>query len=90
MNKADLVNAVANDSGLSKVEATRVLEGFVNAASDELTDGGKITLVGFGTFSVVVRAARVARNPRTNQEIDIPAKKVVKFKASQVLTDSLN
>lgn len=90
MNKSDMVNAIAAGGGLTKVEAGKALAGIVDSATAELVDGGKITLVGFGTFSVVVRAARIARNPRTNQEIEVPTKRVVKFKASQVVTEALN
>lgn len=81
MNKAELVSAIAEKSGLTQVDAKKALEAFVGVTGTTLKKGDKVTLVGFGTFSVVQRAARKGRNPQTKKEIKIPAKKVVKFKA---------
>ena len=80
MNKTELIDAIAEKSGLSKVDSKKALEAFVESVSGELKSGGKIALIGFGTFSVSERSARKGINPRTKVEIKIPAKKVVKFK----------
>lgn len=80
MNKTELIDAIAEKSGLSKVDSKKALEAFVESVSGELKSGGKIALVGFGTFSVSERSARKGINPRTKAAIKIPAKKVVKFK----------
>lgn len=90
MNKAELIDAMANESGLSKVDAKKALDGFVSAVTNALKSNDKISLVGFGSFSVSERAARVGRNPRTKEEIQIAAKNVVKFKAGSELADSVN
>lgn len=87
MNKTELINAIAEKSGLSKVDSKKALEAFVDSVSDELKSGGKIALVGFGTFSVAEKSARKGINPRTKQPIQIAAKKVVKFKAGAELSD---
>lgn len=89
MNKAELIDAIAGESKLSKVDAGRALEGFTNATSKALKKGDKITLVGFGTFSVGKRAARTGRNPQTGAAIKIAAKKVVKFKAGAELKNKV-
>lgn len=81
MNKAELIDAMAASADLSKADAKKALDAFVGATSDALKGGDRVALVGFGSFSVSTRAARVGRNPQTGKEIDIPAKKVVKFKA---------
>lgn len=80
MNKTELIDAIAEKSGLSKVDSKKALEAFVESVSGELKSGGKIALVGFGTFSISERSARKGINPRTKAAISIPAKKVVKFK----------
>ncbi|MCL1944055.1 MAG: HU family DNA-binding protein [Candidatus Azobacteroides sp.] len=80
MNKAELISAVAEKSGLSKADSKRALDAFVGCVADTLKSGDKVILVGFGTFSVVDRAAREGVNPTTKQKIKIPAKKVTKFK----------
>lgn len=79
MNKADLIGAIASETKLSKANAKKALESFLKVTSSTLKKGDKITLVGFGTFSVAKRAARTARNPRTGREIKVPARKVAKF-----------
>ena len=86
MNKSELINAMAAESGLSKVDSKNALEAFINAVGKAMKAGEKVSLVGFGTFSVSERAARTGINPSTKQTIEIPAKKVVKFKPGTELT----
>lgn len=81
MNKTDLVAAVAAQAGLTKVQAQKAVEAIVDAIAGALKGGDKVQLVGFGTFSVVEKAAREGVNPATGAKIQIPAKKVAKFKA---------
>ena len=83
MNKGDLINKVSNDANLSKAQAGKVLDSVLNTVVKSLKKGDKVTLVGFGTWSVAKRSARVGRNPQTGAAIKIPAKKVVKFKAGK-------
>ena len=80
MNKSELISAIAAESGLSKTDSKKALDGFIAAVSAELKKGGKVALVGFGTYSVSEKSARTGINPRTKQPIKIEAKKVVKFK----------
>jgi len=87
MNKTELINAIAEKSGLSKTDSKKALDAFIDSVSEELKKGGKIALVGFGTYSVSEKSARKGINPRTKAVIDIPAKKVVKFKAGAELAD---
>ena len=86
MNKSELVSAVAQKSQLSKVDAKKALDAVLESIGEELKNDGKVVLVGFGTFSVTERSARKGINPRTKEPIDIPAKKVVKFKAGSELS----
>jgi DNA-binding protein HU-beta len=81
MNKQDLIDAMAKAAGVTKVQAQAGLDAFMSSTQSALKKGDKVILVGFGTFSVTKRAARKGRNPQTGKEINIPAKKVVKFKA---------
>ena len=90
MNKADLIAKIAEDAGIAKTQASAALDSFVEAITKTLKKGDKVTLVGFGTFSVSKRAARTGRNPQTGKEIKIAAKKVVKFKAGTELASSVN
>ena len=90
MNKADLINAIAAEAGLSKVDAKKALEAVVANISKALAAGDKVGLVGFGTFSVADRAARPGINPATKQPITIAAKKVAKFKAGAELSAAIN
>jgi DNA-binding protein HU-beta len=90
MNKGDLINKVAENANLSKSQATDALNAVLGAVGEALKGGDKVTLVGFGTFSVSHRAERTGRNPQTNESIIIPAKNVVKFKPGKELTDSVN
>ena len=90
MNKADLVNAIAKETGLSKVKSGEALDAFVTAVSESLKNGDKVTLVGFGTFTTSQREARKGRNPKTGEVINIPSKRVAKFKAGSELSKSVN
>jgi len=90
MNKAELINAIAAEAGLSKADAKKALEAVVKSISDALAEGDKISLIGFGTFSVAERAARPGINPATKQAIQIAAKKVAKFKAGAELAAAIN
>ncbi len=85
MNKAELIDAMAAESKLTKVDVKKALDAFVNATTKSLKKGDRVALVGFGSFSVAKRAARKGRNPQTGKEIKIAAKKVVKFKAGNDL-----
>ena len=87
MNKTECINAVAEKSGLSKVDAKKAVEAFVETVSSELKEGGKVALLGFGSFSVAEKSARKGVNPKTKQPIEIPARKSVKFKAGAELTE---
>ena len=89
MTKADLVGKIASEAGISKAQAEKAVDGFVSAVSDALATGDKITLVGFGTFTIGERAQREGRNPRTGEKIKIPASKVVKFKAGKTLSEKV-
>ncbi|MDR1372057.1 MAG: HU family DNA-binding protein [Dysgonamonadaceae bacterium] len=80
MNKTELIDAIATASGLTKVDSKKALDGYLAAVKAELEKGGKVTLVGFGTYSVVQKKARTGINPKTKAPIKIEAKKVVKFK----------
>ena len=86
MNKAQLVEAMASESKLTKADAKKALDAFVVATSKALKKGERVALVGFGSFSIAKRAARKGRNPQTGKEIKISAKKVVKFKAGAELS----
>jgi len=88
MNKTQLIDAMAAEAGLSKADAKKALEAFVNATTGALKSGDKVALVGFGSFSVNERSARTGRNPQTGATINIPAKKVVKFKAGSELSNT--
>ena len=85
MNKTQLIDAIAAEAGLSKVQAKKALEAFVSVTGKTLKAGEKIALVGFGSFGVTEKPARTGRNPRTGATIEIAAKKVVKFKTGAEL-----
>ena len=89
MNKAQLIDAMAAGAGLTKADAKKALDAFVSATTDALKSDDRVTLIGFGSFSVSKRSARTGRNPQTGKEIKIAAKKVVKFKAGAELSDSV-
>ncbi len=90
MNKVELVAAVAAQAGLSKKDAEKAVKAFTETVSAELAKGGKVQLVGFGTFEVSERAAREGRNPLTKEKITIAASKTPKFKAGKALKDMVN
>ncbi|HEV7231106.1 MAG TPA: HU family DNA-binding protein [Bacteroidia bacterium] len=90
MNKAELIDAIASDAKISKADAGRAVDGFVNATTKALKKGDRVALVGFGSFSVAKRNARTGRNPQTGKTIQIKAKKVAKFKAGAELAKAVN
>ncbi len=90
MNKGDLISTVAESAGISKAQATQALNTTLNAIGAALKEGDKVTLIGFGTFSVTHRAERQGRNPRTGETITIAGKNLVKFKPGKELADSVN
>jgi len=83
MNKGDLINQIIEDASISKAEATEALNSVLGSIEKTLKKDDKVTLIGFGTFSISKRAARMGRNPQTGAEIKIKAKKVIKFKAGR-------
>jgi len=85
MNKNDLIEVIATAADISKKEAELALNGFVDAVNNAMTGGESVILTGFGTFSTKARAARTGRNPQTGKTIQIPAKKVVKFKPGKTM-----
>ena len=90
MNKTELVAAMAEQAEVSKKDAEKVLKAFTDVVTEELKKGGKIQLVGFGTFEVSERAAREGRNPQTGKSMTIAASKAPRFKAGKALKDALN
>jgi len=90
MNKSDLIESMAANAGISKAAAGKALDAMMKSITGELMTGGRVSLVGFGSFSVSARAARDGRNPQTGATIKIPARKVVKFKAGSELKESVN
>ena len=90
MNKTELIAAVAEKAELSKKDAEKAVKAFTDVVSEELVNGGKIQLVGFGTFEVSERAAREGRNPKSGEVMNIPASKTPKFKAGKALKDMVN
>ncbi len=90
MNKGDLINKIANDADITKAQAAEALTAVINGIGGTLKAGDKVTLVGFGTFSISRREARTGRNPQTGKSIQIAAKNVVKFKPGKELADDVN
>lgn len=90
VNKTELIEHIAKNADISKAAATRALESTIGAVKTTLKKGGSVSLVGFGTFAVTRRAARVGRNPRTGDAIKIKAAKVPKFRPGKALKDALN
>lgn len=90
MNKKELIESIADAADISKAAAEKALNGTLAAIAESLKNGDKVTLVGFGTFSVSTRDARQGRNPQTGKTIDIPARKVAKFKAGSKLSEAIN
>ena len=80
MNKAELIDAMAEEANMSKVDAKKALDAFTNSIANAMNNGDKVALIGFGSFEVATRAARTGRNPRSGDTIEIAAKKVIKFK----------
>lgn len=90
MNKAELIDAVADSADISKAAASRAVDGMIAAVTGALQNGDQVAMVGFGTFSVKDRAARTGRNPRTGEAIQIKASKNPVFKAGKALKDAVN
>ena len=90
MNKQQLVEAMASNAELTKVDAEKALKAFIEVVTEEMKNGGKVQLVGFGTFEVSERAERMGRNPKTNEPMVIKASKAPKFKAGKALKDTVN
>ena len=90
MNKSDLIDAMAEDAGVTRAAAKKALESFLGNVQGSLKNGNRVSLVGFGSWSVTRRAAREGRNPQTGKTIQIAAKNVVKFKAGSDLQTSVN
>ena len=90
MNRTELISAMSEKSELTKVDTEKALKAFIDTVTEELKNGGKVQLVGFGTFEVSKRAAREGRNPQTGKTMSIPASKAPKFKAGKALKDSIN
>ena len=90
MTKGDLINKVAESASLSKADASKAVSVVLNSIQETLQDGGKVSLLGFGTFSTSQRNERMGRNPRTGESITIPAKTTIKFKAGKELSDAVN
>ena len=89
MNKVELVAAIAEKADLSKKDAEKALNAVLESVVAALAAGDKVSLVGFGAFEVKTRAARVGHNPRTNEQIEIPASKIPQFKAGKALKDAV-
>jgi len=90
MNKQELVSAIAEKAGITKADADRAINAFVETTKETLAKKESIQLIGFGTFSISERSARTGRNPQTGKEIQIAAKNVAKFKAGKALDESIN
>ena len=90
MNKAELINAVAASTGFSKKDAETVVSATLDAITAALQEGEKVQLVGFGSFEVKKRAARIGRNPKTKETIEIPASRVASFKVGKALKDAVS
>ena len=90
MNKSDLIDAMASKTGLTKVKSGEALDALLEAVTDSLKSGDSVSLIGFGVFKALERAARIGRNPKTGAEIKIAAKKSVSFVAGKSLKDSVN
>ena len=90
VNKSEMIDVIAEEAQISKAAASRAMDAVINAVTRSLANGEQVTLVGFGTFSVRERAARVGRNPQTGEAVQIKAAKVPGFKAGKALKDALN
>ena len=89
MNKTQLIDAIAAEAGLTKTDTKKAVDAFIKTTGEQLKEGEKIALVGFGTFSVSERSARVGRNPKTGEKIEVEKKRVVRFKAGSDLTNDI-
>ena len=90
MNKQDLINKMASEAGITKLAAKAALQAFEHGVTETLANGDTVQMVGFGTFSTAERSARTARNPKTGEAIQVPAKTAVKFKAGKGLAEAVN
>lgn len=90
MNKKDIVKKIADGAMISQVSAQQFIELFLDTISSALEAGEKVTLVGFGTFSISQRSARTMRNPQTGKNVEVPARKLVKFKAGKKIAEIVN
>jgi DNA-binding protein HU-beta len=90
MNKGELIETITGSAGLSRADATKAVDAVLGSVTSTLAGGGRVSLVGFGTFSVKARAARMGRNPRTGEAIQIKASNVPGFKAGKALKDAVN
>lgn len=90
MNKTELISAMSENANMTKVDVEKALKAFIDTVTEELKNGGKVQLVGFGTFEVAERAERQGRNPKTGETITIPASKSPKFKAGKALKNIVN
>jgi DNA-binding protein HU-beta len=90
MNKGELIDSVAASAGMSRADATKAVDAVLESVTSTLSSGGSVSLVGFGTFGVKARAARMGRNPRTGEAIQIKASNVPGFKAGKALKDAVN
>lgn len=90
MNKTELIATIADRAEMNKVDAEKALKAFIDIITDEMKNGRKIQLVGFGTFEISERAARTGKNPQTGESIEIAASKAPKFKAGKALKDAVN
>jgi DNA-binding protein HU-beta len=90
MNKSELIQSVAETADISKAQAGKAVDGVIESIKDALAEGDTVTLIGFGTFTVRERAARVGRNPRTGERLDIKAANVPVFKPGKALKDAVN
>ena len=89
MNKTQLIDAIAVEADLTKADVKKAIDAFIKTTGEQLKQGEKIALVGFGTFSVLERSARIGRNPQTGEKIEISTKKVVRFKAGSDLINEV-
>ncbi len=90
MNKTELINQIAESADISKKAASDALQAFMAAVTETLKKGNKLSLIGFGSFSVNERPARTCRNPQAGKPMEVPAKKVVRFKVGSKLSDAVN
>ena len=90
MNRTELISAMAENADMTKVDTEKALKAFVDTVTEELKNGGKVQLVGFGSFEVVERAARECKNPRTGEPVHVKASKAPRFKSGKALKDAVN